>query len=90
MVTDSRQVRVNFPAIAGVYVVMSCVQQPHERGGAGAAVINTSRQVVVAPRVSALGAILARSCRPGPGTGLAAPAGTAAGATAGVAIAAAR
>jgi len=43
---------------------------PRERGGAGSAITNTSRQVAVALGVAVLGSILARSYRAGLGPGL--------------------
>lgn len=49
--------------------VMSVV--PRERGGAGSAITNTSRQVAVALGVAVLGSILARSYRSGVAPGLA-------------------
>src|SRR5260221_8025641 len=49
-------------------LVMSVV--PRERGGAGSAITNTSRQVAVALGVAVLGSILARSYRAGLGPGL--------------------
>ncbi len=61
-------------------LVMSVV--PRERGGAGSAITNTSRQVAVALGVAVLGSILARSYRAGLGPGLGAlPAASRAAAT---------
>jgi EmrB/QacA subfamily drug resistance transporter len=48
--------------------VMSVV--PRERGGAGSAITNTSRQVAVALGVAVLGSVLARSYRAGLASGL--------------------
>ena len=54
---------------------------PRERGGAGSAITNTSRQVAVALGVAVLGSILARAYRSGVAPGLAAlPAARRAGA----------
>jgi EmrB/QacA subfamily drug resistance transporter len=64
--------------------VMSVV--PRERGGAGSAITNTSRQVAVALGVAVLGSILARAYRAGLAPGLPAlPAGSRAEATQSVA-----
>jgi EmrB/QacA subfamily drug resistance transporter len=64
--------------------VMSVI--PRERGGAGSAITNTSRQVAVALGVAVLGSILARSYRAGVAPGLhVLPAGSRAAATQSVA-----